>query len=216
MILPQIASSSAAAYTELAGHSGKPIRARIPCQDRPACLQQGGSVLLRRDGRRLGSARLQLSVAPIPGTALPETAPSAGHAAGPANTEAVPLVPTKPAPATPILPELRSLLLPSPAALPAPALKPAALPPARPAPAPVESTDRPEAAATAKPLPPPDMPSSGLASRDRAAEAARSAENPDAAVTAPIPLLPPADADAMEVEKAAVPVRPGPGSGGLY
>jgi hypothetical protein len=83
-----------------------------------------------------------------------------------------------------------SLSLPSPAALPVPALKPAAM-------------------VTADPAPLSDTPSP-----DRASEGARPDRIPDAAVAAPIPLLP--APGSAEVEKAAIPVRPGPGSGGLY
>jgi hypothetical protein len=153
----------------------------------------------------------------IPGPLLSEPAPL------PATLASVSAVAAKPAAApraatAPILSEPPSLSLPSPAALPTPALKPAALPPSRPAlvtpvespAAPVEPAQKPAALVTATPAPLPDM----QPPHDRAAEMPRAAGNLDTAVAAPIPLLP--LAGAAEVEKAAIPIRPGPGSGGLY
>ena len=178
------------------------------------------------------------SVAPLPGVTPPETVPVPRRAAAAASLAAAPAatarpVSVMPAATAPILPESPSLSLPSPAALRAPALKPAALPPSRPpaataiepssaepSSAPVEPAEKPAASTTAKPAPPLDMPSS----RDGAAEAIRQPamrqqamrlpESPDTAVAAPIPLLP--SAGAAEAETVAAPVRPGPGSGGLY
>jgi hypothetical protein len=104
-----------------------------------------------------------------------------------------------------------SLSLPSPAALPAPALRPAALP-SRPATASV--------AAPAAPVKPAETPVASVTALsdtmppNRASEGTRLDAIPDAAVAAPIPLLP--SPGSAEVEKAAIPVRPGPGSGGLY
>jgi hypothetical protein len=156
-------------------------------------------------------------VARIPGPLPPEPVSS------PATLASIPTLVAKsaaapPAAAAPILPEPPSLSLPSPAALPTPALKPTALPPSRPAlvtpaklpTAPVEPAQQPAAPEAATPASLPDM----QPPQDRAAEMPRAAGNLDAAIAAPIPLLP--SASAAEVEKAAMPVRPGPGSGGLY
>jgi hypothetical protein len=108
------------------------------------------------------------------------------------------------------------LSLPSAAALPAPALRPAVLPLAE---APGERAGEPAAApvdagATARRADrtEPALPAGGPAGR--VADAAPPKGTADTAVAAPIPLLP--SAGAPEIEKAAIPVRPGPGSGGLY
>ena len=106
----------------------------------------------------------------------------------------------------PILPDPSSLSLPSPAALPVPALKAAVLPPA--------PAEKPVSTVAAKPASLPDMPPLDMPLHPQPAEAARPAGTADVAVAAPIPLLP--ATGAAEVEKAAVPIRPGPGSGGLY
>ena len=74
--------------------------------------------------------------------------------------------------------------------------------------------EKPASTVAAKPASLPDMPSLDMPLHPQPAEAARPAGTADAAVAAPIPLLP--AAGAAEVEKAAVPIRPGPGSGGLY
>ena len=162
-----------------------------------------------------------------PASTVSAAAPSPKTGGPPASLAGATAIPAKPVSAppaatAPILPEPPSLSLPSPAALPAPALKPAALPPSRPpaahavepSPAPGDPAEKAAAPATAKPAPPPDRP----LPYPRAVEAAQPAGNPDAApdiaITAPIPLLP--SSGAAEAEKTAAPVRPGPGSGGLY
>jgi hypothetical protein len=200
--------SGQAAYNYLKPHDPAPMPVSAPA---PYPAPSSGAAIL----------------APIPGANLPETTPSTGHPAWPASLASVPAAPSKPAAApsaatAPILPEPASLSLPSPAALPAPALKPAALPPSQPATAtaveppgrPIEPVEKPAASVTASPVPLPDMPAPSVSSHHRAAEAAQPTGSPDATVAAPVPLLP--STGAAEVEKAAVPVRPGPGSGGLY
>ena len=172
-------------------------------------------------------------VAPLPGATSLETAPVPRSGAAQASLAAAPAksVSAVPVATAPILPEPPSLSLPSPAALPAPVLKPTALPANRPpaatpaataiepSPAPVEPAEKPAGSTIVKPAPPPDK----AAPRNRAAEmthpeAAQLPGNPDTApdisIAAPIPLLP--SSDAAEAEKIATPVRPGPGSGGLY
>ncbi len=127
-------------------------------------------------------------LAPIPPARPPEAAPSPASLAARAGD-------AKEATASatlPILPESPALSLPSPSALPAPVLRPAALPPSRPAAA---ASVEPSAA----PVDQTAMPPAGTA---------------DTAVATPIPLLP--SDGVAEIEKAAIPVRPGPGSGGLY
>jgi hypothetical protein len=155
-------------------------------------------------------------VVPIPRAPPPEAAPSpTGLAGAPTGT-------AKPAPASssatvPILPPPSSLSLPSPAVLPVPALRPAALPPSRlvvttptqPSTAALEPAPKPSVATTANPAPPTET-----SSHHGAVELAQPAGIADSAVAAPIPLLP--SDSAAEIEKAAIQVRPGPGSGGLY
>lgn len=178
-----------------------------------------------------------VAVAPVSGATPTETARLPGHRAAPASIASAPVLSIKPASApsaatAPILPEPLSASLPSPAASPVPAAKPATAPPSRhpaasvhgtgpgiapeavvePSSAPVEPAGKPSVSVTVKPAPPADMPPPPF--HFRAAETSRAAQDPDADVAAPIPLLPPEGT--AETEKTALPVIPGPGSGGLY
>lgn len=138
---------------------------------------------------------------PAPATA----AVPAPHAAppSPAAVSAVP-APARAVAIAPALPEPPALSLPSPAALPAPALRPAALPPSRPAGEP----------ARPQPASPEGTVSAALPPLEGSIEIAPPPSPPILSGAGPIPLLP--SAAMPESEKAAAPVRPGPGSGGLY
>ncbi|MGE0257432.1 MAG: hypothetical protein AB7H71_09760 [Alphaproteobacteria bacterium] len=147
------------------------------------------------------------AVAPIPQAMPPEPEAPPTSRAGEPTTIARPI--SAPRGTTgPSLPD------PPSTTLPIPVLKAAVLPPGSSA---TSSTAKPSAAAigaarepfaTANGAPPDAASHSGTAALPSPTEASNTP------VSAPIPLLP--SDGAAEVEKAAIPARPGPGSGGLY
>lgn len=173
--------------------------------------------------------------APAPADANPIIAPAAGVVAKP--TAAAPEPPTRPAaltaPAVPLPEPPTTVSLPSPAAMSPPPLKPAALPSAPPPalaspvpeppphPAPSNSAPAETAAAAAAvstgetPMPP----AAALPPLGPAIEVAPPPGSPVSAAVAPslpISLLPDSKSPSADAAGQPAPVKPGPGSGGLY
>ena len=138
-----------------------------------------------------------------------DPAPAAVASAVPPAAMAAKPAPAPPAATAPLLRDLTAASLPNPGAMSAPALKPATLPASRPNADPAAS---PEGAP--EPPAPAGAATAALPPLGGGIEVMPSPAGPVAAIAGPVSLLP--LSAAPEAEKTVAPVRPGPGSGGLY